>query len=193
VPSDARRSQAAAACALLAVLAVLVTGCTTSGDAQGANGYITGAGIVTTVKPADRQDVPAIAGKTIHGDTFDIADARGKVVVVNIWASWCPPCRAEADDLVAADQELGSAVFVGIDVRDERSAAEAFIRHQSVPYDSILDEDGGTMLSFYGMLSPNSLPSTFVIDQQGRIAALVLGSVTTSTLVGLVEDVENET
>jgi thiol-disulfide isomerase/thioredoxin len=169
-----------------------VSGCTTSGEAQGANGYITGEGVVTTIAPADRDDVPDVSGSTIQGTTADIADHLGKVTVLNIWASWCPPCRSEADDLVAASRALPRTPFLGIDVRDERSAAEAFVRSHDVPYESIFDEDGDTMLSFYGMLSPNSLPSTFVIDQQGRIAALVLGSVTTSTLVGLVEDVESE-
>jgi thiol-disulfide isomerase/thioredoxin len=169
-----------------------VSGCTTSGEAQGANGYITGEGVVTTIAPAEREDVPDVSGPTVDGATADLADHVGKVAVLNVWASWCPPCRSEADDLVAASRAMPDTPFLGIDVRDERSAAEAFVRTHGVPYQSIFDEDGDTMLSFYGMLSPNSLPSTFVIDRHGRIAALVLGSVTKSTLVGLVEDVESE-
>jgi hypothetical protein len=81
-------------------------------------------------------------------------------------------------------------VFVGINVRDEEADAEAFVREQGQTYDSLYDDDGSLMLAFYGMLRPDSLPSTIVLDQQGRIAALVLGQVTTSTLVGLVEDVQ---
>lgn len=182
------------ASALAAVAAVVgLAGCATSGDAQGSNGYITGLGQVTTIDPADREDVPTIKGTTIDGTPVDVADHRGQVVVVNVWASWCPPCRAEADDLVEASERLPQAQFIGIDTNeDDESAAAAFIREQEIPYDSIYDEDGAVMLEFYGMLSPDSLPSTLVLDPQGRIAALVLGRVTASTLVGLVEDVEAE-
>jgi peroxiredoxin len=172
--------------ALLA-LAAGTAACSGSGD-TGSNGYITGDGQVTWVEPADRKDVPELSGAALSGEEIDIEDYRGQVVVLNVWASWCPPCRAEADDIAAAAEERPRAEFVGINTRDEESAAEAFVREQAVPYDSLVDEDGSLMLAFYGMLRPDSLPSTIVIDPEGRIAALVLGQVTTSTLVGLVDD-----
>lgn len=182
-----------AAVAVVAVLASATAGCSTSGEAQGTHGYITGVGQVTPIEPADRIDVPEVAGETLDGGSVDVADYRGKVVVLNIWASWCPPCRAEVDDLAAAHARLPEAQFIGINTNeDDKSAAEAFVREQDVTYDSIYDQDGSLMLAFYGMLSPDSLPSTLVLDKQGQIAALVLGRVTRSTLVGLVEDVEAE-
>jgi peroxiredoxin len=173
-------------------MAVSVTAC--SGSAEGSHGYITGPGTVVTIDPADREDVPAIAGETLDGSSIDVADHRGQIVVLNVWASWCPPCRAEADDLAEAYRQLPDAAFIGIDTNeDNKSAAEAFVREHKPPYDSIYDEDGTLMLAFYGMLRPDSLPSTMVLDTKGRIAALVLGPITAATLVGLVEDVENET
>ncbi|MBA2558298.1 MAG: TlpA family protein disulfide reductase [Propionibacteriales bacterium] len=182
------------AAALVAGVSVTaMSACTTSGPGSGNTGYITGDGVVTTIAPEDRTSVPDVRGVTLSGGTLDISGETGKVVVVNVWASWCPPCRAEAADLVAAARRLRSVTFIGIDTReDNASAARAFVREHAIPYDSIYDQDGSAMLSFYGMLSPSSLPSTMVIDTQGRIAALVLGRVSTSTLVGLVHDVAGE-
>jgi thiol-disulfide isomerase/thioredoxin len=172
--------------------AVGVSGC--SGSAQGSHGYITGPGTVLTIDPSDREDVPKVAGETLGGSSVDVADHRGEIVVLNIWASWCPPCRAEADDLAEASRRLPDTTFIGIDTNeDDRSAAESFVREHKPPYDSIYDEDGSLMLAFYGMLRPDSLPSTLVLDKEGRIAALVLGPITATTLVGLVHDVESGT
>jgi thiol-disulfide isomerase/thioredoxin len=111
---------------------------------------------------------------------------------VNVWGSWCAPCRSEAPDLVAASEELADdgVEFLGINSRDlDRAAARAFQRRFEVPYPSIYDQQGRTLLAFRGTLSPNAIPSTVVIDQEGRVAASVIGEVTRSTLVGLVEDV----
>lgn len=179
----------AAALALVAALA----SCSTSGDsASGTKGYISGPGVVVTVKPADRSTVPEVKGEGLSGNEIDLSDYRGKVIVLNVWASWCPPCRAEIDDVIAAHDKLPDVEFIGVNNRDERSAAEAFVRVQGVPYDSLYDESGAIMLDISPSLRPDSLPSTMVIDPQGRIAALVLGQITTPTLVGLVDDVERE-
>jgi thiol-disulfide isomerase/thioredoxin len=173
-----------------AALASATAACSTPSAGSGDTGYITGDGVVTTVAAADRQEVPVVRGKGLDGATVDVAAHRGRVVVVNVWAHWCPPCRAEAPALSAAARQLPNVTFIGIDTReDNKAAALAFIRAYRVPYDSIYDPDGTAVLAFYGMLSPNSLPSTMVIDKQGRIAALVRGPVDTTTLVGLVHDV----
>jgi len=189
-PGRPARRLLAVATALL--LAAGVVGCSTSDDSSsGTKGYITGEGSVTTVQPADREDVPELAGETLAGESFDVADHRGQVVVLNVWGSWCPPCGAEADDLVAAADQLDDVFFMGINVQDYRRAdAEAFVRDKQLNFDSVYDPDSRLMLQFYGMLRPDSVPSTIVLDEQGRIAALVLGRVTTSTLVGLVDDVQ---
>jgi peroxiredoxin len=177
---------------LLVLLALTgaVSACTTTGPSAGNTGYITGDGVVTTIAPGDRKPAPELRGQALGGGSIDLADHRGSIVVVNVWAAWCPECRAEAADLAAAARRLAEATFIGIDTRESnKSAATAFVREYSVPYRSIYDEDGSALLAFHGLLSPSSLPSTMVIDKAGRIAALVLGRVDTTTLVGLVHDV----
>jgi thiol-disulfide isomerase/thioredoxin len=122
-----------------------------------------------------------------------LSDYAGQTVVVNVWGSWCAPCRAEAPDLVDAAAELASedVAFLGINSRDlNEAAARAFVRRFDVPYPSIYDQGGQTLLAFRGTLTANSIPSTVVIDAEGRVAARVLGEVSKSTLVGLVEDVQ---
>jgi peroxiredoxin len=194
VPALRRTSRRVLAGTCALTLAASLGACTTSsGESVGVNGYITGKGVVTTIKPAERKDVPELSGDALGGGSIDVSDYRGQIVVVNVWASWCPPCRAEADDLVAAYEGLPEAAFFGLDtIEDSKSAAEAFVREHEIPYESLYDEDGSLLLAFHGTLRPDSLPSTIVIDTMGRIAALVLGPVTTSTLVGLVEDLEQE-
>jgi thiol-disulfide isomerase/thioredoxin len=120
-----------------------------------------------------------------------LGDYRGKVVVLNVWGSWCPPCRAEAPMLADAARDLAGqgVVFLGINSRNpERAGPRAFERRFDVPYESIYDPDGRTLLAFHGTLSPNSIPSTVVIDRQGRVAASVIGSVSRTTLDDLVDD-----
>jgi thiol-disulfide isomerase/thioredoxin len=177
--------------AALAATALAGAACTTSGTTEGGNGSMTGTGSVITVDPQDRDDQPDLAGETLDGRHLDVADFRGKVVVLNYWASWCGPCRGEAPDLVAAHKRLGDVAFVGLDRNDDsRANALAFVRTFDVPYPSIYDSDGRLLLELYPAVPPTSLPSTVVLDTDGRIAAIVLGPVTTQTLVDLVEDVE---
>lgn len=166
-----------------------MTACSTPVGGGGGNGYITGQGTVDTIAPADRKGVPELHGQALTGGTVSLASHRGKIVVINVWAAWCPPCRAEADDLVAAAKRMPGVVFIGIDSRDNNAAAQAFVQSHHVPYPSLIDTDGSALLAFYGMLAPNSLPTTLVLDRQGRIAAMVSGEITTLTLVGLVHDV----
>jgi thiol-disulfide isomerase/thioredoxin len=171
-------------------LAGSVSSCSTSGPSSGNTGYITGDGVVTTIAAADRKPAPSVRGDALGGGKVDLADYRGKIVVINVWAAWCPDCRAEAPDLVAAARRLPRVTFLGIDTRESnRSAATSFVRAYHIPYRSIYDEDGSVLLGFHGVLSPSALPSTLVVDASGRVAARVLGRVDTATLVGLVHDV----
>ncbi len=190
MPTSATRPRRLSAALTLGALASALAGCASSGQGTGSAGFIAGDGTVTTIAAADRSDVPHLVGDGLSGKRIDIADDRGKVVVINVWASWCTPCREEAPAVAAAARRLPYVAFIGIDTQESnRANADAFVRDFHVPYDSIYDQDGSAMLSFYGMLAPNSLPSTMVIDKKGRIAALVLGSVDTTTLLGLVHDV----
>lgn len=184
------------AAGLGAVLGVgLLAGCASDIGSSGNQGYPAGSGIITTLGAADRRTPGPVAGTTIDGSPVDLADHRGKVVVVNVWGSWCPPCRAEAPMLADAARDLAErdVVFVGIDSRDpSKAAARAFVRHFDVPYPSIYDPQGRTLLAFRGTLSPSSIPSTVVIDRRGRVAASVLGEISRTTLDDLVEEASTD-
>ena len=143
-------------------------------------GYISGDGTIERL-PADKRAQPVdLAGTTIDGGRWDSADVRGKVVVVNIWGSWCPPCVAEAADLQKAWERYesgGKVAFVGINFREASAeTAEAFVRNRKITYPSLYDESGERFLDLRLKATP-ALPSTYVLDQQGRIAARVSGGV----------------
>jgi thiol-disulfide isomerase/thioredoxin len=178
---------------LVAVAAMLaLTGCSSAVGDTGApdKGYISGDGSVT-VTPVGERDAPAsFHGLTLDGASFDVADHRGDVVVVNFWASWCPPCIREAPGLQRVWQEYQSrgVQFVGVDVGDNRAAAQAHDRRFGVTYPSVEDPSGRVLLDFRGTLTPASRPSTLILDRQGRVAARVLGRVDATTLHDLVHD-----
>lgn len=180
------------AVALAAGLA-LTAGCGSADVSSGEQGFVSANGLITTLAPGDRRTpVDEVAGESLGGEQVSLADLRGQIVVVNVWGSWCPPCREEAPGLVAAAEELADrdVVFLGINVRDpSQDQALAFERTYDVPYDSLYDPDGSLLLAFRGTIPPQAIPSTLVIDREGRIAAGKLDKITTSTLVGLVEDV----
>jgi thiol-disulfide isomerase/thioredoxin len=172
---------------------VVLTSCTDTPSGSGEAGFISGKGVITTLPVEEREAPGHVVGETIDGEPISLADYAGKTVVVNVWGSWCGPCRAEAPDLVAAAEELedDGVAFLGINSRDlNQAAARAFVRRFDVPYPSIYDQGGQTLLAFRGTLTANSIPSTVIIDERGRVAARVLGEVSRSTLVGLVEDVQ---
>jgi thiol-disulfide isomerase/thioredoxin len=178
--------------ALTCLLTLAVAGCSRDDvGSSGQQGYVAGDGVITTVATADRKAPGPVEGTTLDGKHVSLADYRGRVVVVNVWGSWCPPCRAEAPMLARAARDLAGkdVAFLGIDSRDpSRAAAQAFVREKKVPYPSIFDQSGRTLLAFDGTLTPNSIPSTIVIDREGRVAASVLGQVSRTTLEDLVDD-----
>lgn len=186
-----RRTRAVLLAALL-TLAGSVAGCSDDVGSSGDQGYVAGSGIITSLAAADRDRPADVSGRTIDGKPVSLDDYSGQVVVVNVWGSWCAPCRAEAPMLAEAARDLADqdVAFLGIDSRDpSESAAKAFVRHFDIPYPSIYDQQGRTLLAFRGTLTPNSIPSTVVIDREGRVAASVLGEISRTTLYDLVEEV----
>ncbi|MBA2465548.1 MAG: TlpA family protein disulfide reductase [Nocardioidaceae bacterium] len=166
-------------------------GCTSDIGSSGDQGFVSGQGIITVVAEAERSAPGEVAGETIDGEPLSLADYAGQIVVVNVWGSWCVPCRTEAPMLAKAARDLESedVAFLGIDSRDpSESAARAFVRTFDTPYPSIYDQEGRTLLAFRGTLTPSSIPSTVVIDREGRVAASVLGEITRTTLDELVEE-----
>ncbi|GAB3071389.1 TlpA disulfide reductase family protein [Nocardioides zeae] len=188
-----RRRAAPAGAALLLGLALLA-GCSDV-EATGDAGYVSADGQLTEYEPADRGEPIVLEGEDLEGQPLSLEDFRGTPVVVNVWGSWCPPCRAEAPDLVEAADQLGdSAVFVGINNRDSSTAqAQSFEREYEVEYPSFYSPDGRALLAFAGSLSPRAIPSTTILDSEGRVAATIVGRVpSATTVVTLVETVIDE-
>lgn len=175
------------ATAVAVAVAALTSGCTTS--ATGTDGFASGSGALTRVPVAQRVAAPHLSGKTLTGQPFDSDSLKGKVVVYNVWGSWCAPCRKEAPALAkAALATAGKATFVGINTRDSGTAqALALVREAGITYDSLYDPEGRLLLGF-GSLPPSAIPSTIVVDAQGRVAARILGETTEATVTGLVND-----
>ena len=178
--------------ALVVALLLALTGCSGGSTTQGGDtGFVGGSGGLTTVAPGERKPAPEVTGTSLDGKAITLSNYRGTVVVINVWGSWCSPCRAEAPDLVkAATATQGKAQFLGINSLDTGKAqAEAFARAQKITYPNLYDPDGQLLLRFAGTLPPQAIPSTLVIDAQGRMAARVLGPTSERTLVGLIDDV----
>ncbi|GAA1190537.1 TlpA family protein disulfide reductase [Pseudonocardia alaniniphila] len=185
------------AIAVAAALLLLVAGCSTTKDAvdEGTNFEFVAPGGQTTIlydPPSSRGRAPAISGPSLlhDGQTVGVSDYHGKVVVLNIWGSWCGPCRVEAPELQSLQDQTG-AVVLGIDVRDDRSAATDFVRDRSITFDSIFDPPGRSLAALSGY-PRNTVPSTIVIDPQGRVAAVYLTSIRVSELAPLVKRLQAE-
>ncbi len=177
------------ALALATVVLLVLTGCT--GGTSAAGGFVSGDGTITTVPVGQRVPAPEISGTTLEGEPWSSASVNGKVLVYNVWGSWCQPCIKEAPALVkAAARTATSAKFVGINSRDiGKPQAQAFVREFGVTYPNLYDPAGELVLLFAGKLPLSAIPSTVIVDTQGRIAARVLGETTEATLVGLIDDV----
>lgn len=172
---------------------VLVGGKTPSGVGGGPGVDVSGK-LVQRYDVADRIEVQAFSAKMLDGTDFESTAQLGRVSVYNVWGSWCGPCRTEAPDLSrVADDFAGKVRFVGINVRDSPDAARAFERSFGVPYSSIQPGDSSqALLAFGGALASAAVPSTVVVDRDGKVAARILGPIGYLTLRGLVEDVVAE-
>lgn len=188
---------------LLAAAALLAgVGCTgedaNSVAAQAKQGdsknYIAGDGSTEVIAVEDRGEPVELTGTTLDGEEWSSVEARGKVLVVNVWASWCGPCDAEAPDLIAAarDPQIAEiAAFVGVNLNEPAVNGRAQAQAWGLPYPSLSDPDGLSLLALQGKAA--AMPSTLVLDAEGRIGARALGPVVRSTLTGLIDDVAGVT
>ena len=193
-------SRYAGCLAAAAVLLLGGTACTDDPNSVAAQaragdqkGYVSGDGAVETIPQADRAEPVELSGELLDGTAWDSASARGDVLVVNVWGSWCAPCVAEAPDLQKVWSELQAEQapvrFVGINFREDPARGAAFAKKAGMTYPSLSDEESGGVLILALQGKAPTVPTTLVLDRQGRIAARVNGPVSASTLRGLVDDV----
>jgi thiol-disulfide isomerase/thioredoxin len=173
--------------ATVLILAFALTACGNS--TQVANkSYVAGNGTVTFVEPENRKMGPTFSGTTLDGENFELP--HGGIVVVNVWASWCAPCRAEAPTLAALANKYKGVVFVGVLTRDSEVAARAFQNRFKLPYPTLVDDS--VLLGFRSTLSANAIPSTILMDPKGRVAARISGEITVASLSDLIEKLHAE-
>lgn len=187
VSGGSRRARVAAALALPLAASLALVGCS-SGEADTLSqqweeasdkGYVSGDGSSLSIVPAERTEPVEFAGTTEYGDELSSADTLGAVTVVNFWYAGCAPCRAEAPDLVAAYDEFSpeGVKFVGVNTRDQSAQAVQFAEQFGVEYPSIMDNEGGrdVQRAFAGQVPLNAVPTTLILDTEGRVAHRVLG------------------
>jgi thiol-disulfide isomerase/thioredoxin len=158
--------------------AVVLAGAGGSGLApEAGTGQVAAVGPGVAVVPeADRRPLPAFTGQTLEGERLALASLRGRPLVLNFWASWCGPCRAEQEGLELANARLAAqdARLVGVNIRDDRGAAASYLEEFGVGYPSLFDRPG-VLAARLGALGPQAPPYTLVVDAEGRVAARVFG------------------
>ncbi len=194
-PRRRNRARLLQLAAPLMAAVVVLSGCTANDPLaeearEGSNkNYIAGDGSVTEYGPGERSEPLDVEGTLYNGETVSASDWQGQVTVLNFWYAACAPCREEAPDLIALhdDFESRGVQFYGVNIRDGKENAEAFERNFGIPYPSIDDTDGGVLLSMTGYVPPQAVPTTIVVDSEGRVAARILGLADKSTLKALIE------
>jgi thiol-disulfide isomerase/thioredoxin len=169
-----------------------IAGQAKAGDRKG---YVSGDGTIEQLAADKRGNTVALTGTTLEGEPWSMKGKEGTVLVVNVWGSWCPPCIEETPDLQKAWEDVQTrkldVEFIGLDIHEAPESGLAFQKANGVTYPSLAYDGGVPLLALQGKVQ--ATPTTIVIDPEGRIAARVSGPVSTSTLLGLVDDVLAET
>ncbi|WEO96013.1 TlpA disulfide reductase family protein [Streptomyces sp. FXJ1.172] len=189
------RSRAALLGAVAAAAALTLSACGKGGTSGGGGNtnFVTGHNGIDTAAAGRREAAPDLSGQTIDGKTLDVASFKGQVVVVNVWGSWCSPCREEAQYFakVSKSYEGKGVQFVGINTRDTSTTpAVNFEKEHGIDYPSLYDPTGKLMLRFKkGTLNPQLIPSTLVIDRHGKVAARALEALDDTALLKMLKPV----
>jgi len=172
----------------IVVTVLILSSCGGGGASSSQRSFVSGNGSVTFIKSGERISAPVLAGMTLAGTNYSYG--TGRVTVVNVWASWCAPCRAEIPTLIALSKKYSEVTFIGILTRDNPPTAEAFARRFAIPYPTLIDDS--ILIGFKGSLPANAIPSTVVIDKNGGVAGRISGQITYASLSKLIERVSAE-
>ena len=137
------------------------------------------------IKESSRKSAPQLYGATLDGGTYKVIS--NKVTVINVWASWCGPCRAETPLLVDLAEKNPEIQFVGIVTRDNMSAAIAFAKRFKMNYPTFVDD--ALINKFQGTIPANGIPTTLVIDKNNKVAARISGATTVAEFKKILEEV----
>ena len=171
--------------ALLLVLPFLA-GCN---DAIEGTQYDSGSANYVLWEESARSAPVEASGVTYSGETVDLEDLRGEVVLINTWYAACPPCRAEATDLNAIAEDYEDEITViGVNTRDNSATAEAFERSFGTPYESIEGRNGSFIADLEGAVPLQAVPTTLILDADGRPAARYIGQIDPQIVRGMIDD-----
>ena len=161
---------------------LLLSACSGGGTSSpNENAFVSGDGVAIYVKPAERKLAPKIEGETLDGKTFS---STQKITVLNVWASWCSPCRAEAPLLEDFATKRSEIQFVGLLTRDNLTSAASFVKRFNITYPTLIDD--ALLAGFKGSLVPNAIPTTMIIDAHGKVAVRISGQVTYALLDSMI-------
>lgn len=173
-----------------AVLAVaLLGGCASKGELADQRGdYLSADGTVSQIAVENRTEPIAFEGLDESDRAVASTDFAGDILVVNFWYASCPPCRMEAPWLQELSDKFApdGVQFLGVNVRDEAANARSFAEKFGITYPSIIDHEGEVVLAFAGVAPPSAVPTTIVLDREGRFAARIIGIIDQPVLDGLI-------
>ena len=181
----------------LLVISLLITSCATpvsniSSDSE--SGFVSGDGTSIFLKKNERNPAPELSNVEFLSSEIDLKTLKNKVVLINVWGSWCSPCRKEAPELeeLYLKNKADNVEFIGINIRDSKISANRFIENFSITYPNIFDRDGKLLLGYKDSLPANAIPSTILIDKNGLVAARQLGPIDKSLIQGFISELVEE-
>ena len=165
-----------------------ITSCSNGGALNNEQSFVSGNGIATYIPAEDRVVAPEISGPALTGG--EVQTKAGSVQVINVWASWCSPCRAEAPALEELSKAHPEVQFIGILTRDSLVSARAFVERFGITYPTLIDDS--ILVKFHGQLTPNAIPTTLIIDKDNRIAARISGEISYTGLDELIKKIGSQ-
>ena len=181
----------------LLIISLIITSCATpvsiiSSDSE--SGFVSGDGTSVFLKKADRKSAPELENVEFLSSEINLKSLKDKVVLINVWGSWCSPCRKEAPELeeLYLKNKANNVEFIGINIRDSKISANRFIKNFSITYPNIYDRDGKLLLGYKDSLPANAIPSTILIDKNGLVAARQLGPIDKSLIQGFISELVEE-